>query len=86
MLNKGIQMIVFTNEKGEMFPARFKLTDDESVDHIFSIEKFQLKKGDNFTKDRKIFRCMVTANRTVKFAEIHYELATCKWTLQKFIK
>lgn len=81
MINQPVSMVVLIDESGVMQLIRFKLTAEDESEQVIKIEKFQLRKADNFTRGKRIFDCIVVINGLKRIAEIHYDLLTCKWTL-----
>jgi hypothetical protein len=81
---KPIQVVSWTDEKGNVNPVRFKITnEDESnsvvrIDKVITIDKEKL--AGNYML---VFKCQSVVNGADKLYEIKYELSTCKWILFK---
>lgn len=81
MINQPLEMLVVTDPNGKMQPVRFKITDEHDQEQVIKIEKYQERKPDNFTKDKRIFDCLVIVNGVKRRAEIHYIIGSMKWVL-----
>ena len=81
---KPIEMVAWTDTKGNINPVRFKITkEDETssvvkIDKVISVDKEKLA-GNNML----VFKCQSTVNGADKLYEIKYELSSCKWILFK---
>jgi hypothetical protein len=64
-----------------MQPVRFRITDEHEEEQVVKIENYQERKSDNFTKDKRIYDCLVIVNGVKKRAEIHYNISSMKWVL-----
>lgn len=84
VLAQSIEVISYTNDKGEIRPLRFRMqTDDESL-RVIKIDKIIFKQKEKFAGNPMIlFRCQSTNDNVEKLFEIKYELNTCKWMLYK---
>jgi len=81
---KPIEMVAWTDTKGNINPVRFKITkEDETssvvkIDKVISVDKEKLA-GNNML----VFKCQSTVNGAEKLYEIKYELSSCRWILFK---
>ena len=81
---KPIEMVAWTDSKGNVNPVRFKITkEDETssvvkIDKVISVDKEKLA-GNNML----VFKCQSTVNGADKLYEIKYELSSCRWILFK---
>jgi hypothetical protein len=81
---KPIEVVSWTDTKGNINPIRFKLTkDDEStsvvkIDKVICTDKEKLA-GNNML----VYKCQSVVNGVERVYEIKYELSTCKWILFK---
>jgi len=81
---KPIEMVAWTDTKGNINPVRFKITkEDETssvvkIDKVISVDKEKLA-GNNML----VFKCQSTVNGADKLYEIKYELSSCRWVLFK---
>jgi len=81
---KPIEMVAWTDTKGNINPVRFKITkEDETssvvkIDKVISVDKEKLA-GNNML----VFKCQSTVNGADKLYEIKYELSSCRWILFK---
>ena len=84
IIAKPIEVVSWTDTKGNVNPVRFKITnDDESIsvvkiDKVITVEKEKLA-GNNML----VYKCQSVVNGADKMYEIKYELSTCKWMLFK---
>ena len=81
---KPIEMVAWTDTKGNINPVRFKITNkDETssfikVDKVITVDKEKLA-GNNML----VFKCQSVINEIERLYEIKYELGTCRWILFK---
>ena len=81
---KPIEMVAWTDTKGNINPVRFKITkDDESIsvvkiDKVICVDKEKLA-GNNML----VYKCQSVINGLDKLYEIKYELSSCRWILFK---
>jgi hypothetical protein len=81
---KPIEVVSWTDIKGNMNPVRFKITkEDESssvvrIDKVICVDKEKLA-GNNML----VFKCQSVINGADKLYEIKYELSSCRWVLYK---
>ncbi|MGH4122272.1 MAG: hypothetical protein ACREV6_05020 [Clostridium sp.] len=84
VIAKPIEMVAWTDTKGNISPVRFKITNkDESnsvvkIDKVICVEKEKLA-GNNML----VYKCQSVINGADKLYEIKYELNTCRWMLFK---
>ena len=81
---KAIEMIAWTDTKGNINPVRFKLTkEDESssvikIDKVISVDKERFA-GNNML----VYNCQSVINEVDRIYQLKYEISTCKWMLFK---
>ena len=81
---KPIEMVAWTDTKGNVNPVRFRITkEDETssvvkIDKVISVDKEKLA-GNNML----VFKCQSAVNGADKMYEIKYELSSCRWILFK---
>ena len=81
---KPIEMVTYTDTKGNINPVRFKITkEDETssvvkIDKVISVDKEKLA-GNNML----VYKCQSAVNGADKLYEIKYELSSCRWMLFK---
>ena len=84
VIAKPIEVVSWTDTKGNINPVRFKITnDDESIsvvkiDKVITMDKEKLA-GNNML----VYKCQSVVNGADKLYEIKYELSTCRWILFK---
>lgn len=84
IIAKPIEVISYTDDKGDMKPLRFRMqTEDDSV-KVVKIDKIIIKELEKLAGNPMlVFRCQSLINNVQKQFEIKYELRTCKWILFK---
>lgn len=79
-----IEVISYTNDKGDVRPLRFRLQMENLAVRVIKIDKVILKETEKLAGNLMIvFRCESIINSTVRLFEIKYDLKTCKWMLYK---
>ena len=79
-----IEMISYTDNKGNIKPIRFRLQLDNELMQVIKIDKVIVKDTEKFAGNIMIvYKCQSLINDDIKLFEIKYELATCKWILYK---
>jgi hypothetical protein len=79
-----IEMISYTNEKGEIRPLRFRLQIGDEPMKVIKINKIIHKQLEKFAGNpMMLYRCQCVEGDIEKVFEIKYELNTCKWILYK---
>ena len=84
VIAKPIEMIAWTDTKGNINPVRFRIANkDESIsvikiDKVICVDKEKLA-GNNML----VFKCQSLIVGVGRLYEIKYELSTCKWILFK---
>lgn len=81
MINQPIEMVVQTDIAGNMKLIRFRIKDQEDVWQVIKIEKFKMREPNGYTKDKRVFDCLVIVNGIKRVAEIYYNINTMKWVL-----
>lgn len=84
VINKPIDMISWTNEKGMVYPIKFKIQCHDNKDHIFDILKIHRSETEKFAGNMMIkFFCQIDINGKAKEGLIKLERDTLKWRLFK---
>ena len=84
VLAHPIEMISYTNEKGEIRPLRFRLQIGDEPLKVIKIDKVIFKQLEKFAGNPMIlYRCQSMDGNVEKVFEIKYELDSCKWLLYK---
>jgi hypothetical protein len=84
VLAHPIEMISYTNEKGEIRPLRFRLQIGDEPMKVIKIDKVIFKQLEKFAGNPMIlYRCQSMEGEIEKLFEIKYEINTCKWLLYK---
>lgn len=84
VIAKPIEVVSWTDTKGNINPVRFKIVnDDESIsvvkiDKVITIDKEKL--AGNLML---VYKCQSVVNGADKLYEIKYELSSCRWILFK---
>jgi hypothetical protein len=84
VIAKAIEVISYTDNKGELRPLRFRLEmEDESV-KVIKIDKVIAKETEKLAGNyMMVFKCQSLIDNVVRLFEIKYEMQTCKWMLFK---
>lgn len=81
---KQIEMIAWTDEKGNINPIRFKITKEDGSNSVVKIDKVISKETEKLAGNLMlVFKCQSVVNGADKLYEIKYELSTCRWILFK---
>jgi len=81
---KSIEVISWTDTKGNIKPVRFKITkEDESssvvrIDKVICVDKEKLA-GNHML----VFKCQSVIKEVERLYELKYEISSCKWILFK---
>jgi hypothetical protein len=84
IIAKPIEVVSWTDTKGNINPVRFKIVNDDQsnsvvkIDKIISVDKEKLA-GNNML----VYKCQSIVNGADRLYEIKYELANCRWILFK---
>lgn len=79
-----IEMISYTNNKGDINPIRFRLQVENEPMQVIKIDKVIVKGVEKFAGNIMIvYKCQSLIDDATKLFEIKYEVATCKWVLYK---
>ena len=84
IIAKPIEVVSWTDTKGNINPVRFKIVNDDESNTVVKIDKVismdREKLAGNFML---VYKCQSVVNGADKLYEIKYELATCRWILFK---
>lgn len=81
---KPIEMVAWTDTKGNINPVRFKITKDDESSSVVKIDKVITRTQEKFAGNLMIvFTCQSLIGDMEKLYEIKYELSTCRWILFK---
>lgn len=81
---KSIQMVSWTDEKGDIHPVRFKLQNEDESFCVIKVDRVLLKDKERLGGNPMlIYRCQSTISGVERIFELKYELGTCKWILWK---
>lgn len=84
VLAQPIEMISYTNAKGEIRPVRFRLQIEDEPLKVIKIDKIIHKQLEKFAGNPMLlYRCQSLDGEVIKVFEIKYEMHTCKWILFK---
>jgi len=82
VLDLPIEMVSYTDIKGDINPIRFRLQLDKEPMQVIKIDKVIVKGVENFVGNNMIvYTCQSLIDDDTKLLEIRYEIATCKWIL-----
>ena len=81
---KPIEVISYTDNKGELRPLRFRLEMEDETVKVIKIDKVIGKETEKLAGNyMMVFKCQSLIDNVVRLFEIKYELQTCKWVLFK---
>jgi hypothetical protein len=81
---KPIEVVVWTDVKGNIHPVRFKITNEDESNSVVKIDKvISVDKGKLAGNEMLVFKCQSVINEVEKLYEIKYDLKSCKWILYK---
>lgn len=84
ILAKPIEVISYTDSKGDVRPLRFKLQMEDETIKVIKVDKVIVKETEKLAGNHMIvFKCQSLIDDVQKQFEIKYELNTCKWILYK---
>ncbi|WP_392485969.1 hypothetical protein ACER0A_013780 [Haloimpatiens sp. FM7315] len=84
VLKKSIEVISYTDLKGEIYPLRFRIATKDETLKVIKINKILQRTTEKIAGNTMIvFRCQSLMKGTLKLFEIKYEISTCKWILYK---
>lgn len=84
VLAQPIEVISYTDSKGDIRPLRFRLQIDDEPLKVIKIDKIIFKQLEKFAGNPMLmFRCQSLEENVERIFEIKYELNTCKWILYK---
>ena len=84
VLAQPIEVISYTDSKGDIRPLRFRLQIDDEPLKVIKIDKIIFKQLEKFAGNPMLmFRCQSLEKNVEQIFEIKYELNTCKWILYK---
>lgn len=84
IIAKPIQMISWTDEKGNIHPIRFRISNEDESSSVIRVDKIVYKDKEKLAGNPMlIYRCQSVIKGTERIFELKYELSTCKWILWK---
>jgi len=79
-----IEMVSYTDNKGNIKPIRFRMQVDEEPMQVIKIDKVIVKETEKLAGNiMHVYKCQSLIQNTIKLFEIKYELSTCRWILFK---
>lgn len=81
---RPIEMVSWTDTKGNINPVRFKITNEDEtnsvvkIDRVICVDKEKLA-GNNML----VYKCQSVISGVERLYELKYELGTCRWILFK---
>ena len=84
ILGYPIEMISYTNDKGDIRPLRFRAQIGNEPMQVLKIDRVIFKQKEKLAGNSMIlYRCQSRDGDYEKIFELKYELDTCKWILYK---
>lgn len=83
-MGKPIEVISYTDDKGDIRPLRFRLKIEDDTVKVIKVDKVIVKETEKLAGNIMfIFKCQSLIDNVLKLFEIKYDLKTCKWMLYK---
>lgn len=84
VLAQPIEVISYTDDKGEVRPIRFRVQFGEEPLKVIKVDKIIFKEKEKLAGNEMIlYRCQSAEGNLQRIFELKYELDTCKWILYK---
>lgn len=84
VIAKQIEMVAWTDTKGNINPVRFKITNEDKSNSVVKIDKVICVEKEKLAGNNMLaFKCQSVINGLDKLYEIKYELSSCSWILFK---
>jgi len=84
VIAKQIEMVAWTDTKGNINPVRFKSTNEDGTNSVVKIDKVICVDKEKLAGNNMlVFKCQSVINGADKLYEIKYELGSCRWILFK---
>ena len=81
---KPIEVVSWTDTKGNINPVRFKIVNDDESNSVVKIDKvITIDKEKLAGNLMLVYKCQSVVNGADKLYEIKYELSSCRWILFK---
>ena len=81
---KPIEVVSYTDDKGDMRPLRFRIQNEDQTTKVIKIDKVITKETEKLAGNYMlVFKCQSLIDNIQRLFEIKYELQTCKWILFK---
>lgn len=83
-LARPIEVVSYTDAKGDVRPIRFRIENGDESLQVIKIDKVIFKQKEKLAGNLMIlYRCQSNIDGLLRVFEIKYELDTCKWILFK---
>jgi hypothetical protein len=84
IIAKPIEVVSWTDTKGNINPVRFKITNEDETNSVVKIDKVICVDKEKLAGNLMlVFKCQSVINGAEKPYEIKYELSSCRWMLFK---
>lgn len=84
VIAKPVEMIVHTNEQGEIRPYRFRVKFGEGPEEVIKVDRVISREMEKLAGNPMIlYKCQRQNGEEQQYFELKYELNTCKWILFK---
>lgn len=84
IIAKPIEVVSYTNNKGDVRPLRFRLQMEDETIKVIKIDKVIVKETEKLAGNiMLVFKCQSLIDDVLKLFEIKYDLKTCRWMLYK---
>lgn len=84
IIAKPIEVVSYTNDKGDIRPLRFRLQMEDETIKVIKVDKVIVKEIEKLAGNiMLVFKCQSLIDDVLKLFEIKYDLKTCRWMLYK---
>lgn len=84
VIAKPIEVISYTNNKGDIKPLRFRIEGEDNSGKVVRVDNVIIKEREKLAGNSMlVFKCQSLIDDVEKQFEIKYDLRTCKWILYK---
>jgi len=84
IIAKEIEMVSWTDTKGNINPVRFRIANEDESISVIKIDKVITVDKEKLAGNLMLaYKCLSVINEVDRIYQLKYELGTCKWMLFK---
>lgn len=84
VIAQPIEVVSYTDSKGNIKPLRLRLQNEDETLKVIKVDKVIIKEIEKLAGNTMfVFKCQSLIDNVMKLFEIKYDLKTCKWMLYK---